>query len=192
MVLQGTHLWVELLYLVSCWISPETACFTCIWRYFRKEDYAWLYWWTTSLSAGRVCLFPFLAEMLVSTGRKKINVLKNHITFILLHFPHGAYLLFLSFPQPSTSAFSDISCCPLLFSLVTKLCFVLFPNLSLPVHFLPQAQYLVPSVATPLTWFSFSLPDLFLFLNPYPPHAWCLTPVGSQNIGCFRCLFQGR
>lgn len=145
--------------------------------------------WTSGLSAGRGCVFPFLGWIALTAGKRKMSVQKNHtLLFFSSTFP--IVHVFLSSPSLPLRPFICLSwhlICPLSLSLLTKLRYMLFPILCLPVLLLPQAQNLLPTVATPLVCLSLSCSQ-----NPFPPHPWCLIPVGSQNIGCSGCLFQGK
>lgn len=121
--------------------------------------------WTSGLSAGRGCVFPFLGWIALTAGKRKMSVQKNHrllifsSTFPIVH-------VFLSSPSLPLRPFICLSwhlICPLSLSLLTKLHYMLFPILCLPVLLLPQAQNLLPTVATPLVCLSLSCSQ-----NPFP------------------------
>lgn len=102
---RDTRLQVELLYLVSCWkhLFPKAVCFTCIWRYFEKEYYAQLSWMNKWLKCWkRLCVSFSWLNCFNCWEKKNECSEKSHVTFLFLHFPHCAYLPFLSFPSLKT------------------------------------------------------------------------------------------
>ena len=146
--------------------------------------------WTSGLSSERGGIFAF--PVWIAWEEKNGCSEKSHVTFLLLDLPHCAYLPFLSFPLSPSSAFLTLDSVYHCSHLSPSCVFWSSPTSLSQFPYFPQQNIYSP-VLLPL-WLRSLLVCLSLccFLNPFPTHPWHLTPVGSQNVGCCRCLFQGR